>query len=120
MSVIRVDLEELYDALGGPDEAPASLLRRIVEYFKGKLILLVNVATDGDAEIYYAADGEAKVCFERLVDEVFSRWDGSNTPELWEELEHRLAEEFDAVVIDLYDGYDFAIAVVGRRGEEGE
>jgi hypothetical protein len=117
MTVVKVNLEELYDALGGPDEAPASLLRRIVEYFKGKLILLVNVATDGDAEIYYAADDEAKVRFEKLVDEVFSKWDGSNTPECWEELEHRLAEEFNAVVIDLYDGYDFAIAVA-QRGEK--
>jgi len=120
MSVIRVNLEELYDALGGPDEAPAQLLRRIVEFYKGKLILLVNVATDGDTEIYYAADDGVKATFEELVMEVFSRWNGENTPELWEELEHRLAAEFNAIVIELFDGYDFAIAVAKRRGGGNE
>jgi len=116
MNVVRINLEELYDALGGPDEAPARLLQRIVEYFKGKLVLLVNVATDGDTEIYYATDDEAKAVFEELVMEVFERWNGENTPELWEELEHRLAVEFNAVVVELFDGYDFAVAVVKRGG----
>ena len=114
--VISINLEPLYDALGGPDEAPADLLRRIVEFYKGKLILLVNVATDGGTEIYYAESEDVKATFEKLVDEVFERWNGENTPELWEELERRLAAEFDAVVVELYDGYDFAIAVA--RGEK--
>jgi hypothetical protein len=120
MNVVRINLEELYDMLGGPDEAPAQLLQRIVEYFKGELILLVNVATDGDTEIYYTADDGVKATFEALVMEVFAKWNGENTPELWEELEHRLAAEFNAVVVELYDGYDFAVAVVRRRGEENE
>ena len=119
MSVIRVNLEELYGTLGAPDEAPARLLQRIVEFYKGKLILLVNVATDGDTEIYYATDDGVKATFEALVMEVFAKWDGSNTPELWEELEHRLAAEFNAVVVELYDGYDFAIAVA-VKGDENE
>jgi polyhydroxyalkanoate synthesis regulator protein len=118
VSVIKINLEELYDALGGPDEAPARLLQRIVEFYGGKLILLVNVATDGDTEVFYAESEEVKEQFEELVMEVFSKWDGSNTPECWEELEHRLAAEFNAAVIDLYDGYDFAIAVAKRRGED--
>jgi hypothetical protein len=117
MTVIRIDLEELYDALGGPDEAPAHLLRRVVEYFKGKLILLVNVSTDVGTKVYYAASQDVKERFEKLVDEVFSKWNGENTPECWEELEERLAETFDATVIELYDGYDFAVAVA-RRGED--
>jgi hypothetical protein len=120
MTVVKVDLEELYDALGGPDEAPARLLQRIVEFYGGKLILLVNVSTDVGTEVYYATDDEVRVRFERLVGEAFSKWDGSNTPECWEELEERLAKEFGAVIVELFDGYDFAIAVVGRRGEEDE
>ena len=117
MTVVKVSLEELYGTLGAPDEAPATLLQRIVEFYKGKLILLVNVSTDVGTEVCYVANDEVRVRFERLVGEVFSRWDGSNTPELYEELEERLAREFGAVVIELYDGYDFAIAAA-QRGEE--
>jgi hypothetical protein len=115
MSVIRINLEELYDALGGPEHSPAWLLRRILEFYKAKPIIIVNYVTDAPPEhkgyyIDYAETREAVEKFEKIQED--GEWKN------WDEFLELLAEEFGASVVELYDGYDTAVAVARRGGEE--
>jgi hypothetical protein len=113
-NVISINLEPLYDALGGPDHGPAWLLRRILEFYKAKPIIIVNYVTDAPPEhkgyyIDYAETRETVEKFEKVYYE--GEWKD------WDEFLKLLAAEFNAVVIELYDGYDTAVAVVSPKGE---
>jgi hypothetical protein len=107
-SVIAINLEPLYDALGGTEYAPARLARAIIEFYGAKPVIIVNFVTDAPAEhkgyyIDYAASDGAKEKFEKVYEE--GGW------KEWDEFLELLAEEFGAPVVELYDGYDTAVAV---------
>jgi len=113
-SVIAINLEPLYDALGGTEYAPARLARAIIEFYGAKPIIIVNFVTDAPAEHkgYYidcAASDDAKEKFEKVYKG--GRW------KEWDEFLAELAEEFGAVVVEVYDGYDTAVAVCTKGGE---
>jgi len=107
-SVITINLGPLYDALGGTEYAPARLARAIVEFYGAKPIIIANFVTDAPAEhkgyyIDYAETKEIVEKFEKVYKE--GGW------KEWDEFLAELAEEFGAVVVEVYDGYDTAVAV---------
>jgi hypothetical protein len=112
--VIAINLEPLYDVLGGPDHGPAWLLMRVLEFYKARPIVVTNFVTDAPAGhkgyfFYYAESEEARRKFEEIYEE--GGW------KEWDEFLGLLAEEFNAVVVEVYDGYDTAVAVVSPEGE---
>jgi hypothetical protein len=114
-SVITINLEPLYDALGGTEYAPARLARAIIEFYGAKPVIIANFVTDAPAEhkgyyIDYAETKEIVEKFEKVYEE--GGW------KEWGEFLAELAEEFGAVVVEVYDGYDTAVAVCVRGGEE--
>jgi hypothetical protein len=114
-SVIAINLEPLYDALKGTEYAPARLARAIIEFYGAKPVIIANFVTDAPAGhkgyyIDYAVSDDAKEKFEEIYEK--GRW------REWDEFLAELAEEFDAVVVEVYDGYDTAVAVARRGGEE--
>jgi hypothetical protein len=114
-SVIAINLEPLYDALGGTEYAPARLARAIIEFYGAKPVIIVNFVTDAPAEhkgyyIDYAVSDDAKEKFEKVYEE--GGW------KEWDEFLAELATEFGAAVVEVYDGYDTAVAVCTKGGEE--
>ena len=114
-SVIAINLEPLYDALGGTEYAPAQLARAIIEFYGARPVIIVNFVTDAPAGhggycFDYAASDDAKEKFEKV-------FKGGGWKE-WDEFLAELAEEFGATVVEVYDGYDAAVAVCTKGGEE--
>jgi hypothetical protein len=112
--VVSINLEPLYDALKGTDYGPWRLAAAIIEFYGGEPIVIADFPTDmphgaPDYIVRFAADSAAKRRFEEVYEEA----------ESWDDFLATLAEEFDAVVIEVYDGYDTAVAVARPREKAG-
>jgi len=105
--VITINLEELYDAVGGPDSSASSILEGILKAWGVKYSLLCNSSPDvGDK--YFDEE------FETLLDEYYDKEEEiGEDPYVFAAL--RVAERRNAdAVIELYDGYESSLALVWR------
>ena len=113
-AVVSINFEPLYDALEGTDYGPSRLARAIIEFYGGEPIVIADFPTDmpldaPDYIIRYAESENAKRKFEEAYEEA----------ESWDDFLVTLAEEFDAVTIEVHDGYDTAVAVTRPREKAG-
>jgi hypothetical protein len=103
---VKIDLQGLY-RLGHIDITAADLLHRILDAYNLDYELLVNCSPDVGCD-YFVDDEEFK--------EEFSEAQG------WQE-DERVIEEYAikrkaVAVVELFDGYEWAAAVVYERGGE--
>jgi len=108
--VITINLEELYDAVGGPDSSASSILEGILKAWGVKYSLLCNSSPDVGDEYF---DEE----FETLLDKYYEAYiEGkiNEDPHVLTAL-HIAARRGADAVIDFRDGYESAIAIAWKR-----
>jgi len=121
--MVRVDLEGLCDAFGAPAEAAGALLRRILEHYGARPVLVVDIPAVAELlegarhpgySVVHAETREAEELLRRMVEEYGEKHGEYGE---WEDLLAELAEALGAdVAIVLYDGCRHALAVA-RRGD---
>jgi len=105
--VVVVNLEELYDAVGGPMNSASDILEGILKAWGVKYSLLCNSSPDVGDEYY---DEE----FKNLLDEYYDKEEEiDEDPYVLAALRIAAQRGADAV-IDFRDGYESALALVWR------
>jgi len=99
---VRINLEELYESIDGPSCAASALLSALLQEWGAEYKALVNLSPDAGIDVVKAPEGLHRKIYDIFAD-----------PEATEEEDEEVAKLVGAkVVVELYDGYESALAFI--------
>jgi len=109
VAVVTINLEEVYDAVGGPESAASTILESLLKAWGARYKILCNSSPDVGDEYF---DEE----FENIAEALYGAYmEGEVDEDPYVLAALRVAERHNAdAVIVLYDGYESAIAIAWR------
>ena len=108
--VVVVNLEELYDVVGGPASAASTILEGILKAWGVKYEILCNSSPD-TGDTYFDKE------FDSLLDEYYNAYmegEIDEDPHVLTAL-HIAARRGADAVVDFRDGYESALAIAWKR-----
>ena len=105
---LEIDLQDLYGLR--PRQTAATILKSILENYRVKILLILNLSPDSGLSYDIISTTYRSYIDPNIVDEIIK--ESESVEEITQKILEMLIERFNVVVVELFDGYEYAVAFV--------